>query len=166
MKKSPVINLLSSLGHMSDRNNLPANYSLGKWKKYHKWPSLVLAFSLLLFAVSGIVLNHREFFSGVDVNRKYLPKVYHYSNWNLAAIKGATEIGRDSILVYGNVGVWLTKSDFSEFRNFNQGFPRGKDNRKTYSIFKTTGGEILAGTLSGLYRYDSNNQTWLDCPST
>lgn len=149
---------------MNQKESKPAKNNLARWKKYHKWPSLILAFSLFLFAISGIVLNHREFFSGVDVNRKYLPKVYHYYNWNLAAVKGATEIGDDSILVYGNVGVWLTDSDFSEFRNFNHGFPGGKDNRKTYSIIKTTGGEILAGTLSGLYRYDREKQAWQRLP--
>lgn len=135
--------------------------SLSKWKKYHKWPSLFLAFSLLLFAFSGIVLNHRDFFSKIDVNRKLLPKVYHYNNWNLAAVKGATEIGADSLLIYGNSGIWLTNSVLKEYTDFNTGFPKGVDNRKTFSVFQTSGGQTLAGTLSGLYSYNYQNKNWI-----
>jgi hypothetical protein len=134
--------------------------SLSKWKKYHKWPSLFLAFSLLLFAFSGIVLNHRDFFSKIDVNRKILPKVYHYKNWNLAAVKGAIEIGDDSLLIYGNVGIWLTDKDLKAYADFNSGFPKGVDNRKTFSVFQTSGGQILAGTLSGFYRYSQQDKSW------
>ena len=134
--------------------------NLAKWKKYHKWPSLFLALSLLLFAFSGIVLNHRDFFSAIDVNRKNLPGVYHYDNWNLAAVKGAQEIGTDSLLIYGNLGIWLTNQELSDYKDFNMGFPKGVDNRKTFSVFKTTSGQILAGTLSGLYRYNTSKENW------
>lgn len=134
--------------------------NLANWKKYHKWPSLFLALSLLLFAFSGIVLNHRDFFSAIDVNRKFLPGVYHYKNWNLASVKGAKEIGADSLLIYGNVGIWLTNQKLTDYTDFNIGFPKGVDNRKTFSVFKTASGQILAGTLSGLYRYNKSEKYW------
>ena len=68
-------------------------------KKYHKWPSLALTFFILLFAISGIVMNHRGAFSSVDVDRKYLGSEYQYSNWNKAAVKSAVTIQGDTALI-------------------------------------------------------------------
>ncbi len=135
-----------------------------KWRKFHKWPSLVFALFILLFAFSGIILNHREFLSSVDVNRKWLPGNYTYKNWNLASVKGAVSIGHDSLLVYGNIGVWLTDSTFSGFRSFNQGFPPGADNRKINTLATAGNHGIYAGTLFGLYRFDAGKQAWIEVP--
>jgi hypothetical protein len=127
-----------------------------KWfRKYHKWPGLIFALFILLFSMSGIVLNHRDLFSSVDVNRKWLPGKYYYKNWNLAAVKSAVKLPDDSLLIFGNIGVWKTDSSFSRFRDFNNGFPKGIDNRKIYSLLTTRNQRILAGTLLGLYEYDA-----------
>jgi hypothetical protein len=129
-------------------------------RKYHKWPSLVFTLFILIFAVSGIILNHRDLLSPVDVNRKWMPAGYSWKNWNLAAIKGSVEAGPDSMLVYGNVGVWLTDSTFGRFTDFNRGFPEGIDNRKTNTMLKAGDGQLYAGTLFGLYRYDPAAKKW------
>lgn len=127
-----------------------------KWfRKYHKWFSLFATLFILFFSVSGIVLNHRGLLSGADVNRKLLPPVYRYNNWNLAAVKGAERAGGDSILVYGNIGVWLTDSTFGRFRDLNAGFPDGIDNRKINSLSWSPVSGLFAGTLFGLYRFDN-----------
>ncbi len=123
------------------------------FRKYHKWFSLAATFFILLFAVSGIILNHRKLLSGVDLNRKFLPPGYRYNNWNLAAVKGAVKTGGDSILVYGNIGVWLTDPAFRSFRNMNAGFPEGIDNRKINSLAWSPDAGLFAGTLFGLYRF-------------
>ncbi|MEZ5197412.1 MAG: hypothetical protein R2764_13765 [Bacteroidales bacterium] len=47
---------------------------------------------VLVFAVSGIVLNHRSLFSGFDVPGKYLLNEYQYQNWNNAAVKSSLQI--------------------------------------------------------------------------
>ena len=119
-------------------------------KKLHKWPAIIIAFFAVLFAASGIVMNHRELFSSVDVSRNLFPKNYSYNNWNLAAIRGSENRGPD-ILIYGNIGVWKTDENFSYFSDFNQGFPKGIDNRKIYSV-KTLGNSLFAGTQLGLYK--------------
>ena len=129
-------------------------------KKYHKWISVVFALFILFFSVSGIILNHREGFSSVDVNRKLLPEEYRYNNWNDAAVKSTLRINSDSILIYGNIGVWLTDTTFSSFRDFNRGFPKGIDNRKICSMLITRKGELFAGTFFGLYRYDPSLKEW------
>ncbi|MGE5424634.1 MAG: PepSY domain-containing protein, partial [Syntrophothermus sp.] len=67
-------------------------------------------------------------------------------------VKGSLETGTDSILLYGNMGVWLTNPGLNSFADFNDGFPRGIDNRKISSMVKTPDGRLLAGTLFGLYQ--------------
>lgn len=128
------------------------------FRKYHKWFGVVLAFFFILFALSGIVLNHRGTFSGIDITRTSLPSEYRYFNWNNASVRGATQIANDSLLLYGNIGVWLTNKNFTQFVDFNQGFPKGIDKRKIADIKVTCTGEMFAATLFGLYRY--NNTDW------
>ena len=127
------------------------NRLLKIFKKLHKWPAIIIAFIAILFAFSGIVMNHRGIFSGVDVSRNLLPKNYRYKNWNLAAVRGSVAIDSTSNLMFGNIGIWKTTDDFKTFEDFNQGFPKGIDNRKIYSViqFKNT---LFAGTQLGLYK--------------
>ena len=132
------------------------------FKKYHKWLGIVLTIFILLFSVSGIILNHRGFFSVIDVNRNYLPEVYQYKNWNNAAVKGTVKINNDSIIIYGNIGVWLTNSTFTNFADFNTGLPDGIDNRKMCSMYRAKDGNLFAGTFFGLYKFDFKNSTWVE----
>ncbi len=73
-------------------------------------------------------------------------------------MRSSLKLNADSILVYGNIGVWLTDSTFSDFQNFNTGFPKGIDNRKISKIIKTNNNLLLAGTHFGLFKYD--NKQW------
>ncbi|HKJ79674.1 MAG TPA: PepSY-associated TM helix domain-containing protein, partial [Prolixibacteraceae bacterium] len=129
------------------------------FKKLHKWPAIVIALFAILFAFSGIVMNHRQLFSPVDVSRKLLHHNYRYNNWNLAAARGSEQINQNSILVYGNVGVWQSDGEFENFSDFNQGFPSGIDNRKIYSV-KRFKNEIFAGTHMGLFKRPLKNGKW------
>ena len=91
------------------------------FRKWHRLPGVIMAFFFILWAISGIVMNHRKLASGLDINRKYLPKEYRYVNWNNAAVKSAVNIAKDSLLVYGNIGIWLTDTLFEHFTDFNAG---------------------------------------------
>jgi len=135
---------------------------LQRLRKWHKWPSLVFTLFILLFAFSGIIMNHRDLLSTVDVNRNYLPEGYRYNNWNLAAVRGATQIGGESVLLYGNIGIWLTDTAFQSFSDFNNGFPDGIDNRKIAAICADSVTGLHAATLFGLYRFDSITRTWIN----
>lgn len=128
------------------------------FKKLHKWPAIIIAFITILFAASGIVMNHRQTFSSVDVSRNLLPGNYTYKNWNLAAVRGSVNLP-DYSLVFGNIGVWKSTDNLQTLEDFNQGFPRGIDNRKVYSI-KGFGNDLYAGTHLGLYKRNINNDTW------
>jgi len=131
-----------------------------KVRAWHKWVSIVLTFFLLMFAVSGIVLNHRSWFSAADVSRNLLPSDYRYKNWNLAAVRGSLPINPDEILLYGNIGVWKTNGAFSVFTDFNSGFPAGIDNRKISKIILAANGDLLAGTYFGLYVNTKESGNW------
>ncbi len=90
-----------------------------------------------------------------------MPEGYSWKNWNLAAVKGSVHLGPpDSLLLYGNVGVWQTNNTYSRFKDFNRGFPEGIDNRKISSMLKTDGGLLFAGTLFGLFQYEKRSDRW------
>lgn len=131
------------------------------FRKYHKWLGVIFALIILSYAISGIILNHRKTFSFIDVNRKLLPKEYRYQNWNNAAVKSTLKLSSDSILIYGNIGIWLTDSSYSVFKTFNAGFPKGIDNRKIFQMVRTKGDKLLAGTLNGLYRFNYKEDKWV-----
>ena len=130
------------------------------FKKYHKWLGIIVSLFFLVFALSGIVLNHRTQLSSVDVSRNLMPEEYQYKNWNNASVRSAITIAPDSILVYGNMGIWLSGADLSQFSDFSKGFPTGIDNKKICKIFKDSQNRIFAGSLFGLYQLDLSKQTW------
>jgi hypothetical protein len=136
------------------------NRALKIFKKLHKWPAIIIAFFAILFATSGIVMNHRGIFSAIDVSRKLLPPNYTYNNWNLAAVRGSLQTPENEILVYGNVGIWKSDEDFQQFSDFNQGFPKGIDNRKIYSVVQLNN-LFFAGTHMGLFSRNTSKDTWV-----
>ncbi len=128
--------------------------------KYHKWLSIIFSVFIVIYSISGIILNHRDWLSEVDIPRNFLPDNYAYRNWNNASAKGSITIDTNRVLFYGNMGVWLTDSNFSNFEDFNKGFPSGIDNRKVSVIYQCKNTELLAGTLMGLYRFDKKENIW------
>ena len=134
--------------------------------KLHKWFGIVLTIFIVLFSLSGIFLNHRELISSVDVNRKYLPEVYRYNNWNLAAIRGNVNLPGDTNLVYGNIGAWKVSDGFTSWHEFNQGLPEGIDKRKISKILQAGPNWYFAGTLFGLYEYKGTAWEKLSLPGS
>src|SRR5690554_6706005 len=141
-----------------------------KWlklmRKYHKWPGIVLTLFILLFSTSGIILNHRDWFSAIDVNRKLLPSDYHIKNWDLASIKSSVNLSPDDLVIYGNIGAWLTNNELNYFIDLNEGFGKGVDNRKIEAMLLTSKGELLAGTVFGLYKYSSEKWEKIEIPGS
>lgn len=129
------------------------------FKKLHKWPGIIIAFFAILYALSGIILNHRVTFSSFDISRSLLPPGYQYKNWNLAGVRGSTPIGNDSLFVYGNIGIWLTDSHLSRFEDMNTGFPKGIDKRKIYAL-KSLNNKLVAATHFGLFSTEKKHIHW------
>lgn len=140
------------------------------WKKYHRWLGLVLSVFMLVFCVSGIILNHREAFSGCEVSRKWLPASYHVKNFNNGVVKGTvvkksaahslSSENCDSVLVYGCAGVFLTDSRLSTWQDFNAGLPKSIDERNVRHVVKAKDGSLWCAALRDVYRYDENSHRW------
>ena len=157
------------------------------WKKYHRWFGLVLSVFMLVFCVSGIILNHREAFSGCEVSRKWLPASYHIKNFNNGVVKGTVVKNQktasdsteqslaveknpsvhanssespDSVLAYGCAGVFLTDSRLSTWQDFNAGLPESIDERNVRHVVKAKDGSLWCAALRDVYRYDENSHRW------
>lgn len=157
------------------------------WKKCHRWFGLVLSVFMLVFCVSGIILNHREAFSGSEVSRKWLPASYHIKNFNNGVVKGTVVKNQktasdsteqslaveknpsvhanssespDSVLVYGCAGVFLTDSQLSTWQDFNRGLPASIDERNVRHVVKAKDGSLWCAALRDVYRYDENSHRW------
>lgn len=105
-------------------------------------------------------MNHRDVFASLNFPRWLMPGDYHYSNWNLASVKGFLKVSDNIVFAYGNVGIWQTDSTMKSFKDFNKGFPKGVDHRKTFTMLQSATGRLFAGTLFGLFEYDKNSQQW------
>lgn len=140
------------------------------WKKYHRWLGLVLSVFMLVFCVSGIILNHREVFSGCEVSRKWLPASYYIKNFNNGVVKGTvmkksaahslSSENCDSVLAYGCAGVFLTDSRLSNWQDFNAGLPESIDERNVRHVVKAKDGSLWCAALRDVYRYDENSHRW------
>ena len=140
------------------------------WKKYHRWFGLVLSVFMLVFCVSGIILNHREAFSGCEVSRKWLPASYHIKNFNNGVVKGTvvkksaahslSSENCDSVLAYGCAGVFLTDSRLSTWQDFNAGLPESIDERNVRHVVKAKDGSLWCAALRDVYRYEENSHRW------
>jgi hypothetical protein len=119
---------------------------------------------VLLFASSGIVLNHRSLLSSVDIDRSWLPRQYQYRNWNMAAVRGSVDLQNDTLLIYGNIGVWKVTDDLKTWIDFNRGFPAGIDQRKISKVLLMEDGTLVAGTLFGLYTFADGQWQRLPLP--
>ena len=137
------------------------NAILRKLRKFHKWPGIVITLFVILFSLSGILMNHRELISSIDIKRSLLPTEYSYENWNKGAVKSVFRLSGDSTLVYGNIGVWLSTDHCQTFQDWNTGFPKGSDNRKVNKILKTPNGKLFAGTYFGLFQYSHSAHRWI-----
>ena len=140
------------------------------WKKYHRWFGMVLSVFMLVFCVSGIILNHREAFSNCEVSRKWLPSSYHIKNFNNGVVKGTvvknsaaqslSAENPDSILAYGCAGVFLTDSQLSTWQDFNAGLPESIDERNVRHLVKAKDGSLWCAALRDVYRYDEDSRRW------
>ena len=132
------------------------------WIKHHKIFGLVLCFFLLMFCVSGIVLNHPKLFSSLDVSRKALPRNYEYRQWNGGLLRG-TVAWHQKVLLYGYNGVWKTDSSGHKISDFNRGMPIGVDRRSIRRIVVMPQGTLFAAGSYDLFRYRPH-QGWTVIP--
>ena len=132
------------------------------FRKLHKWPGIIITIFAIHFAFSGIIMNHRSLFSGVDISRKWMPHSYEYQNWNQAAVRGGINVGTDSLLFFGNVGTWIKTPQ--GYIDYNQGFPKGIDNRKINQLIRYKE-KLIAATQFGLFQRGTTDKQWKSIPT-
>lgn len=66
----------------------------GTWRKQHKWLGIGMSFFMLMFCLSGILLNHRSLIKDVNISRKYLPSRYEFRNWNGGLLRGTLDLDK------------------------------------------------------------------------
>jgi len=62
------------------------------WHRQHKWSSIAATLFIILFCLSGIVLNHRDLVRDVGISRSVLPPFYRYENWSGGLMRGSMPI--------------------------------------------------------------------------
>lgn len=127
------------------------------WRKIHRWFGLFISLLVLNFAISGIILNHREELATFHIPRIWMPQDYQYVNWNNAAVKSIAHTTKGSF-IYGNIGIW--KKEGTKIIDFNFGLPSGADYRNIHTMIESSTGFLYAGTFMGFYRFDSKNYRW------
>lgn len=143
----------------------------------HKWTGLAACFFIVVFCVSGVLLNHRRAIAGLSVSRGLLPSVYRFQDWNNGLLRGTLvcdgrfDCGKHSpdsagrVLVYGAGGVFLVSGEpfvaldslpaglCSAVRvtDFNDGLPCGADMRNIRSMARAASGTLYALSPFGLF---------------
>ena len=136
-------------------------------RKNHKWVGLAFAFFMLMFCMSGVVLNHRSEVAHLSVGRQWLPGGYRFKSWNGGLLRGSIGEKADGdsvsrVFVFGNSGIWLTDTDASSFKDCNSGLPDGADYRNIKGMCYTPDGQLWALAQFGLYRKVSTRDEWVE----
>lgn len=126
------------------------------WRRQHKWLGIILAPFVILFCLSGIVLNHAKLFQGIDISRTLLPSEYRYSQWNQGLLRG-TQKWRTKVLIYGNAGIWAKDKDADTITDFNHGLPKGADLRNVRGMTVMPNGSLYAMSQRHLYRLNPHS---------
>ncbi len=135
------------------------------WRKFHRWVGLVLAVFMIVFCVSGIILNHRSIVSGLDVNRSLLPFGYRIADYSNGVVKGTLSLGKDSVIVYGCGGVWLTDTAATHWKALVDGFGKGVDRRNVRNVVVDKRGTLWCITNYSLYRFTGSAWESVDLSS-
>ena len=122
-----------------------------RWRKWHKWGGLFFSCFLLPFLISGILLNHRYELRHLDVSRRWLPASYHLHNWNQGTVRGTLRLGADSVLLYGENGLFLSDDRCRQLRSWNDGLQVGAENQSFSDVVRLPDGEVFAVSSYAVY---------------
>jgi len=118
----------------------------------HRGLAVAAGVYFLVMAVSGVLLNHPDWLSRIDVPRTWVPGDYLYRNGNRGALRGAVRAPDQARYLYGEAGVWRKVSG-EAWESAMAGFPPGAYGRDTRALLAVDGPQpyLLAGTRSGLW---------------
>ncbi len=133
--------------------------------KLHKILGLVLIPLLLLFAISGIGLNHPSVIESLSVPVKGLPSNYHFKNWNRGAIQAVAQISDNELYIAGKNG--LAKLTNNRYHAIENPLANKPWHNFIYSLyFDKATEQLFVGSRDGLFRYGITSNAWHYYPST
>lgn len=131
-----------------------------RWRWWHRWLGIALTLPILIFAISGVILNHRQAVADIDVPRSLLPSAYRYEGWNLGAVKGSLLRAPDSVLLYGSQGIWLTDTTGRSVTSLSRGLGKSAERRTMVAMTRTASGDVFAASHLDLYRLNAEGNAW------
>lgn len=131
------------------------------WRTHHRWFGLILTFFILLcFAYQAGTQSSKAKFGGANTASSP-PKSYRYDRWNQGLLRGTLRSG-DSVLIYGNGGIWQTDSMGRTLAAYSRGLPTSMEHRNIRGLVRAVeGGMLFAAATLGLYSYDHASESWV-----
>ncbi len=127
--------------------------------KLHKILSLAFTPLLLIFAVSGIGLNHPNLIQPLSLAVKSLPENYHFANWNRGSIQALVTDKKGGVYSAGKNGLaYFFQGQYQAIKN-----PLAEVNWHNfiYSLYlDEINNQLYVGSRDGLFRYATNNKQW------
>ncbi|WP_179079061.1 PepSY domain-containing protein [Shewanella sp. UCD-KL12] len=125
--------------------------------KLHKILSLIFMPLLIIFAVSGIGLNHPSLIQSVSLPITSLPTNYHFANWNRGAIQVLVEDENGGVYAGGKSGLgYFYQGHYQQITN---PLARHAWQNLIYSLYLNDN-ELYIGSRDGLFRYSLDTQQW------
>lgn len=142
---------------------------LKKSRWLHKYFGLVLLLFLAWMSISGVLLNHPNIIKNIGVNKSLIPDSYIPNNWNRSTLKNilyTKNIKQDSLLLYGNEGIFISSAKANIIKPYMRGdFPTSPRLKRTNHLWADTiNNRILAATNNGLYVCWANKYKWEKIP--
>lgn len=139
---------------------------LSKYSKwFHKYFGLVLILFIAWMSFSGVLLNHPDLISGVNIPAFLTPNQYHYKSWNRSSLIELQYLKQnpETAIGCGKAGVWITYDGGNTFTSYNEGLPESLYYLKTADLFVFEDGNtlFLAGTKGGLYKRYLDDSKWV-----
>lgn len=138
---------------------------LKKSRWIHKYFGLALLLFLAWMSISGILLNHPNLIKKISVPAFLIPNDYIPENWNRSTLKNivyTNELKQDSLLLYGNEGIFIAPREGSPILPFMQGeFPKAARLKRSNHIWTDTiNKRFLAATNDGLFVCEATKREW------
>lgn len=138
---------------------------LKKSRWIHKYFGLTLLLFLAWMSISGILLNHPNLIKKISVPAFLIPNNYIPENWNRGTLKNiiyTKELKKDSLLLYGNEGIFIAPQGGFPILPYMQGeFPKAARLKRTNHIWTDTlNHRFLAATNDGLFVCQATKNEW------
>jgi len=68
------------------------------WRKHHKWLGLILGFFIIMFSLSGLILNHPMLFADINsIDLTHIEELYRVFGSNKKSVNAAITRIRETI---------------------------------------------------------------------